>query len=642
MDVNIDGRVIRLDERQVIGVGGEGTVFLADVGGQRLAVKVYHTPTRQREEKLQTFLARTWQLPREKIALPLQLVRDVQHSRVIGLTMPYLDSGFEELARLAHKKQRTTHGISTKQVAGIFLDGAKSLADIHTHGLVVGDFNDRNILYRQQSMLWIDVDAWQFAEYACPVGSEDFLAPELYDIDLSLKPVFQPKHDWYAYAVHLFRSLLLAHPYGGTHATVQALTQRAQQRLFILRPAVTYPKLAYSPDLLGDELAEVFERIFAQGWRGIFPIAVLQRYADTLVPCSACMLDYPHTRRTCPVCQTRMVVTMQQKLSSATGVSMTELLHTEGKIVFAKVQGDTLSVLTYEDGKAVLYTIPLAAATSRQAGKTSIYTLQDRKELFQEIAGARYDLLDTTLLVNAPGTTRLLCVNVAGEGPVAVCETVIGVFAQSRQAVFQASDRYVFAILNNRLMYSVVEHGILLSRPLRTVMEQQTWFAAAPTTYDGKLSVFGFFSVLRQQMYWLIHGHTHYDVPLTELDTEEALLDMVAYFAQQSVLIRRHTQERGVDYLHTEIVNYAGMVVYASSKMRRADHPYPSLHGLVYAHGILLHPSDKGIVQENVEEGTFKTFSATQNSVQEGDALELYHSGLLIISEHQVRYLELH
>ena len=172
-------------------------------------------------------------------------------------------------------------------------------------------------------------------------------------------------------------------------------------------------------------------------------------------------------------------------------------------------------------------------------------------------------------------------------------------------------------------------------------MEKQTWFTVAKSSGDGKPTVFGFFQVFRQQMYWLLRGHAVYDVHLAPLDAEESLIDRGVYFSNQGALIRRHTQERGVDYLRTEMINSAGKVIYTSAKIKRGDHPHPNLQGLAYATGILLHPTDNGIVQEKVEHGTFKTFSATRDFVQEGDTLELYESGLLAIGENQVRYLVL-
>jgi hypothetical protein len=628
MDVTIDGKLLRLRQQHVIGAGGEGTVFLATVAGQQLAVKIYHNPTIQRQEKLRSLLSRQWSVPRSRVAFPLRAAYDTRRGSVTGFSMPYMGSGFEELARLANKKHRASFLISTRDVVSIFLDGAASLATIHQSGLVVGDFSDQNVLYKDAAMLWIDVDAWQFSSYPCPVGTEDFLAPELYGIDLSQKPVFQIEHDWYSFAVHLFRSLLLAHPYGGTHKTVPLLTQRAWQKIFVLDPSVIYPKIAHSPDLLSDELLDVFERIFARGWRGQFPIEALHRYYDSLVECSSCKMYYPRNRLTCSLCNAKTIMIVQPPLVSVTGVSITELMRTNGKIVFAKVQGQAIYVVAYEDGSAVLYNCVPGVAPRRA-------------ELFKEIPGARYDLLGDTLIVNLPQTTQLLFIDVSGSKPRALFQAETALFAGNRRAMLRASNTHVFYILNNALMFAAIEDGTLKGRPLRTVMEKQTWFTVAPDTGDGKPTVFGFFQVFRQQMYWLIRGHAVYDVALPPLNAEESLLDIAVRFSTSDALIRRHTQEQGTDYLRTEMIDNAGNIVYSSPRIRRADHPCPGIHGQAYAAGVLLHASDNGIVQEKIEQGTFKTFTATAGIVQEGDMLIKYQSGLIVVGEDRASYLVL-
>lgn len=626
MDVEIDGKRLWLDQRQVVGTGGEGTVFLVPFDGQQVAVKIYHAPTSQRQEKLQAFLTRQWKLPLNKIALPLQIVHNTPRGEIIGFTMPYMGAGFEEIARLANKKHRTAFLISTKDVVSIFLNGAETLAAIHQNGLVIGDFSDQNVLYKDGMMLWIDVDAWQFSHYPCPVGTEDFLAPELYGVDLSLKPAFKSEHDWYAFAVHLFRSLLLAHPYGGTHKRIPVLTQRAQQKIFVLNPAVIYPKIAYAPDLLSDDLLDMFDRIFAKGWRGKFPVDVLNRYYDSLVECSSCKMYYTRSRQMCPLCNAKTLVIISPPVVSATGVQVTELLRTKGKIVFCKVQGQTVYVVAYEDGNAILY--------SKKWGVPP-----RRMELFKEIPGARYDVVGDALVINLPQTTQLLFVDISGEKPKALFQGETALFAGTRRAVFRTSQTHIFYILNNALMFATVEDGALSGRALRTVMEKQTWFTAASETDDGKPTVFGYFQVFRQQMYWLIRDLALYDVILSPLNPQETMLDLSVHFSSQGALIRRQTQEQGIDYLRTEMIDNSGKVVYASPRIKRVDHPCPALHGQAYSTGVLLHATDQGIVQEKVEQGVFRTFSATVDLVQEGDTLERYQAGLLVVGEDRVNYL---
>lgn len=625
MNVEIDGRCFRLEQQHLIGSGGEGMVFLALLAGRKLAVKIYHHPTPQRQEKLLAFLGQRWRLPLAKIALPLQVVREPGGGAVIGLTMPFMEADCEEVARLANKKHRTSLQISTRQVAQIFLDGAETLHAIHRSGLVVGDLNDHNILYRRETMLWLDVDAWQFAAFPCPVATEDFLAPDLYNLDLSARPVFKPEHDWYAYAVHLFRSLLLAHPYGGTHTTVPLLTQRAQQRIFALDQSVTYPKIAYTPLLLSDELLSSFDSIFAGGKRGPFPVDHLRRYHDELRDCLSCHAQYPASRGTCPLCKKTVAAPAAQSLQplvSASGVHVAELLRTGGKLVLARVQGGTLYAIAHEQEQVVLYTIQPGSKPARRA-------------LVQAQPGTRYDLLGHMLICNPFGGTELICIDtISGKE---LCRGETAIYAASRQAMFQASGSHLYSIVNNALMYNEITHGEIMGRPLRAVMERQTWFSAAHSV--DQPGVFGLFQVFRQYLYWVMHGHAVYDVALEPLHDDEAQLDIAAYFAGPSILVRRHTQQRGIDYLRTELLDLRGHVVHRSPRQKRAALPTPHLHGLAYAPGTLLHATDQGIVQEKVEQGSYKTFAATRSHVQEGDILEPYQAGLLVIGEQHIAHL---
>lgn len=625
MDVEIKHQILRLESSQVIGSGGEGTIFLANVAGQAVAIKIYHTPIPWRQAKLRAFLAKTWQIAPDRIALPLYEVHEPGQNELIGFSMPYLGTGSTELAALANKKQRASLSVSTREIAELFLDGARTLADLHRQGLVAGDLSDQNILYNTGKMLWIDVDAWQFASYPCPVGTEDFLAPELYDQDLSLKPLFTPEHDWYSFTVHLFRSLLLAHPYGGSHPTLPTLMQRARQRVFVFDAAVTYPRVAYPPSLLDEGLREIFTRIFAQGWRGPFPIEVLQRYRDSLITCPTCQASYPRKSAPCPFCQARVLSVAPQEQTS---ILVTEMLRTPGKFVFSTVQRETIYALAYEHQSAILY--------SKRQGEPA-----RRLPLFEALPGATYALSQHILIVNPAGTQQLLLLDISGEQTRPLTQLETEFFAGTQQAMFHTSQEHILMIQNRALIDGSYVDDEWQGRPLRSVMEKQTWFTAANQTRDARPAIFGYFQVLSQQMYWLISGRAVYDVALPALDETEALQDLAVYFSANDLLVRRQTRQRGIDYLRTEILDYQGQILFTAPRLKRTAHPHPHLHGMAYQAGTLLHATDVGIVQEKVEHGTYKTFAATAPYVHEGDTLELYGFGLLVIGEDRVVYLVL-
>lgn len=629
MNVVIDGRSVRLDQRNVIGAGGEGTVFRAKVGTEELAVKVYHQPNVNRGKKLEAFLAGNWHLPLGKVARPLHLVYDVQGKQIVGLTMPFLGSGFEELTSLANKKYRASFRINTQMVAKIFVDGGDSVKTIHNNGFCIGDFNDLNALFCSAEMLFIDVDAWQFGSYPCPVGTEQFLAPELYGVDLSLKPMFKPEYDWYSYAVLLFRSLLCVHPYGGTHKQVRTLTDRATKHITVFGNGVTYPTIAIAPDMLNDDLSHVFEGIFSQGKRGAFPMDVLRHYLEQLTECKSCGAFYPASRKLCPICSAKTLIVITKPTTVTKDVTVTEFFRTSGVVVFHKLVGTTIVAIAYENGKAVLYTKRESAAVVR-------------KELFNEIAGARYEVLGNALIINLPGQTELLLIDISGDQPKAITRTETSMYAGNRRAMFRTSSRYLFRTIGGNVLYGEMKSGQLIERSVRRVMADQTWFAVKHDTPD-KPTVCGFFQVFGKQMFWLVWEGLSYDaLPVSELEVGESLIDILVRFSSQGVLIRRLTQYQGVTYIRTDMTDTHGNVTMSAPRVRQEDHVAPHLHGQAYSTGKLLHSTDEGIVLEDVTNNSVKTYSSTKGEVQEGDVLYAYQGGMLVVKDSSVIHIVLH
>lgn len=629
MEVVVSGKRLRLDPNDLLGAGGEGSVYKTSVNGDVVALKVYHQPTTKRGEKLQAMINSGWQLPLNKIGVPQDVVFDASGKKIIGLYTSFL-SGFEELVSLSNKKYRASYKVNTQQVAKIFLDGADTLKQVHANGLCVGDFNDMNGLFRGYEMLFIDVDAWQFGIYPCPVGSEQFLAPELYGIDLSLKPVFKPDHDWYSYAVMLFKSLLLVHPYGGIHKGYKQLTGRAKNRVTVFDPGVKYPQIAIAPDLLDDSLSQVFHEYFANGKRGVFPVNTLEAYLHSLVECQKCGTWYPHTRQQCPVCTEKTVVVITAPVTVTKGATIADFIRTNGTVIYSRLVGTKLYLIVNENGMTVLY------SKSARGPLT-------RKELFGEIAGAKYELLgEDVLVVGQPNTTELLLVDISGEKIKPLTKKETAIFAGNRRAMFRTSDVALFRIIGGNLMYGSFNNEQYVERALRTVMSNQTWFTMKHESDGNKPTGFGFFQIMNQQMYWLLWEGRQYDnLPLSEMEAGETLIDISVKFSSQGAMIRRHTQFQGVDYLRTNMVSSDGKVVYSSARIRKEDHPANSLHGQAYSTSRLLHATDEGVMQEKIETGETKTFETTKGHVVEGDTLYAFEGGLLVVKDDRAIHIVL-
>lgn len=605
--VKISGKTVRLRNRDVIGVGGEATVFKH--GGQ--AVKVYLQPDAARARKLQAMVPRARTLPPGVVA-PQQLVTD--GGQIVGFTMPLLDATYTELRQLSVKKYRAKAGLTSRDIVRLFLNMWRTLDCIHRAGMVVGDLNDLNVMFRGDEVAFIDADSFQFDNHPCRVGSEAYIDPALYGKDLTQAAFFQPEHDWYAFAVLLFKSLLLTHPYGGVHPSVKLMTHRAQQRISVFDSSVTYPRIAHAPDLLTDDLAHTFAEWFTDGRRGVFPENVLRDYTATVKNCPHCGATYPVNRAHCPMCAAAVPVTVPAQVSVKT------LLHTGGDIIAWRLAGDELRALSHEGGKVVLYTVDR-------------YQQTRRTELFNAMPDAQYRFLDDMLVVSpARDSDTLMIVDVSGDTPAPVQQTTTAPFSGT-QPVFDTSARHLYRLAGGYLMRGRVEYGQLVEQSVMAISEGQTWFTAA---LDDE-RVFGYFRTFNEYQHWLLLDKAHVEADVSALEPGEFLTDIDVVFAKESVLVVRQTQLNGVERVRLDEIDTKGRQLHAEIIPRAAD--FGAVRGHAYMGHTLLRATDAGIVQSRLDTGAEKTFAQTEPVVQRGDALMPYRKGLLAVLDRRAVYV---
>lgn len=619
MQVLVDGIPVNLDKRNVLGSGGEGTVYKAKVKNQTVALKVYEKPSKARAEKLLAFDT----LPRkftDRIISP-EILAYGQSGMVVGFTMPLISGAFTEIAGFSNKKFRTSFRISPKDVAKVFLDGIPTLTNIHSQGFVVGDLNDLNVLTQAEKMLWWDVDSWQFGKFPCPVATETYIDPMLYGVDLSVKPVFVPGNDWYSYAVMLFKSLLMVHPYGGTHKTFLGLPERAVRKITVLDFGVTYPVIGISPDILTDDMHNIFESYFKKGSRSIFPESKLREYVDSLRQCTKCGSHFPSTRGTCPVCSAKMVILIQKPVLSSKDMEVVEIIRVDGQILYLKIFGDEVRVLADIKGKINLVT---------KKSNLPAYS----KELFSAIQGAKFEMDSENLYVNKPGEEDVLVYRIKDNKLLGKIST--RTFTPTRKSVFRANANSLYRIDGAELKCGKIDGNGMEEVVLRRVMEDQTWFWVDQNSFEPY--VFGLFQVVRQQVYWMIKDGSFYDVNIPTLETGEILKEVSAKFSSQGVFLLRTTQKNGKDYIRQEMVDSSGRVTYSNTTPVSA-HPNPEVHGQAYATGIVLHPTDRGVMQEKITSGETKIFPATRGYVDGGDTL--FRFGNSILAQKQDRVIQI-
>jgi len=615
--VYINGTKIKPTQRDFLGSGGEGSVFKIKLNGKKSALKIYTTPDIFRSDKLKAYekLSPSFN---DRVIAPELLALD-SRGLAVGFTMPLVTGSFEEVAFLANKKYRNDFGITTKDVVETFLDGLPTLELlIHRQGFVVGDLNDLNELINKKRMIWIDVDSWQFGKFACQVATENFLDPRLYGVDLSKKAAFTPGNDWYSFAVMLFRSLLLVHPFGGTHKDFNRVVTRAMNKIPVYDPEVIYPKIAFSPDILTDDLHNIFDQYFTKGFRKPFPEVPLREYLTDLRACTSCGGYFPTSRGSCPICSAKAMVIIQKPVKSTKNITVTEVIRTNGQILFARVVEDEIRVLANENGKIVYY-----------VKRESLPVLT--KQMFDFVPGMRFEMTSDNLLVNKPNSSSVYVYDLATTNLLGKVTT--DTFIPTRKAIFRASNDHFYRIDGSDLNIGKLVDGRFEEKVLRQVVQNQTWFWA--NSHSDEPFVFGLFQVIRQQVYWMIKDGLYFDVNLPPLETNEVLLDISVKFSSQGVYVLRKTQNGGINFLRQELVNNKGNVI-SSNKLEESNHPYPKTHGQVYSTGIVLHPTDAGVIQEEVKSGKTKAFPDTDKFVDSSNALVRFGSSLLSIKSDRI------
>ncbi len=626
---------VQLKQRDVIGSGGEAVVFRVKAGSDWVALKVYHAPSRDRAAKLDALIGIGGQLPPAVIG-PQMLAKNAANGHTVGFTMRLLDATYTEVRSLANRSYRAANGITGRYVAELFTGAHTTLKQMHRSGLVVGDLNDLNLMFSGLEMIFVDVDSFQFGGFPCPVATESFLAPELYGVDLSQRPVFEPEHDWYAFAVQLFKALLMAHPYGGVHPTLPTLTARATARVSVLDSAVQYPRIALKPEVLTDDLLHVFHQWFTQGRRGEFPLAPLSAYRTALMTCPNCGAEYPTNRLACPMCTTLSPVPMMGQ-----DVARAEtLLQTGGKIIHWQVDGSNIAMIAVEGRVAVLY---------RYVGGRALPPLT----LFNRIQGGRYALFGSgfsLLAVSpAPDSDELLVLEVGGAAPVGLLKTATDsfglsgpIFAGGRTGLYRLAAGYL--VRGERLGDELAE------RRLMATAENQTWFSAAP---DGD-RVIGYFRTLNVETFFIYANSEQYEIALPLLEVGGRMLNIAVKWGAQSALIIRETVNTvggGSEELRLTEVDLRGQIIAEQrlanggntrQPMANAQSNAP-LHAadFAYARDMVFYATDAGVERLTISTGVRKVFPQVEQFTRRGDALHLFEDGLLLIREDRVMRLRL-
>lgn len=595
MDVYIQGKRITLNPKKVIGEGGEAKIYFH---GNR-AIKIYHAGfmTKRRESKLKAFPQNT----PTKLISPVELATDIKGS-VVGFSMEMV-AGAESFIMLSNKNFRAN--FSSEKVLKILLDALETLKNVHAAAMVVGDLNDLNLLFKQEDAFFIDADSMQFGQFPCEVATEQFLDPRLYGVDFSGTPVFTAESDYYAFAVMLFKSLLLINPYGGVHKKYPTFLRRAENRISVFDAEVKYPKTAVPFKVLPDELLDYFQKVFEKDLRGEFPKKLLADLRWT--KCAVC--GEMHARAVCPFCAQRAPAATKQVAIVNRKCIATIIFETRGRIITAKMENGKLKFVYEEDG-----------IVRRENGEILMANNPDNFTLFS-IMGSK------TLIGKRSKIVVVEKEKVVGQ----VATGMLG-----NLPVFATNEADFFRLQGDMLIRGE-------DKIIGNILENQTWIKAGP-----KFGL-GFYRVGQKTVYFIFDAlasgiNDTVDLPNPPAGGAGQLIDAECIFSESHALFLTSTMESGKVVNAMYLIDAKGGLVAGVREEAENSTILAQIHNKVLSGSRIITATDEGLMLLEAAQGTIremKLFSDTEPFVDESLRVFLAPEGLYAVSGKDVKLLKL-
>lgn len=307
-----------------IGRGGEGSVFEVQANSDQVA-KLYHKVLSQEKQSKLTYMASTAD---DKllsyVAWPLTTLHERRGGPVLGFLMPKV-TGKDPIHQVyspAHRRQERPKA-AWDYLLYVARNTAAAFEALHTHGHVLGDVNQGNVLVGNDSkVVLIDSDSFQINAngtiHFCEVGVAHFTPPELQGVSSFRGMTRTANHDNFGLALLIFHLLFGGrHPFSGVplrKGVGESLEGDIKAFRFAYARDAQARGIAAPPNSIGlsivpDSMAAMFEAAFTErGVSGHRPSAnqwklALDSLRGGLRKCNqSTMHVYPDHLSTCPWC----------------------------------------------------------------------------------------------------------------------------------------------------------------------------------------------------------------------------------------------------------------------------------------------------------------------------------------------------
>ncbi|AXT84669.1 hypothetical protein C6I20_05330 [Aeromicrobium sp. A1-2] len=185
--------------------GKEGSVYEVD-GEPHLVAKIFKKGklTTHRKQKVELMVQHKVWLP--GICFPESTVS--YEGEFVGFTMRRAQGAnvLNDTIFIPQELDRLYPDWTRRDLVDVCLSFLKRVKALHDLNILIGDINPNNVMLGKQKDAWIiDIDSVQVEGYPCPVGWDEFTAPEILGGVQGLRSI---EHEYFAIAVLLFMIMM--------------------------------------------------------------------------------------------------------------------------------------------------------------------------------------------------------------------------------------------------------------------------------------------------------------------------------------------------------------------------------------------------------------------------------------------------
>lgn len=290
--------------------GGEGRIYVM----KNDIIKIFDkqaVDTNLKGKKIVALMRLGLALPKNhRFALPYKLVvefdKKLNKVEPIGFRMKKIEG--KEFAILNGKKACKDYGVSLKKILEMLLVIKYDLHVLHKFGIIVGDLNERNILFETNKNLTphiIDCDSWSIKvdgnHYPCQVIMPSYQDP-LMKFE-NKKAIFTRETDNFSFMLMAFKMLTRMSPFAGTHPAYPNLTPEERIKIgahIIGVKGAGLPKNIRNFNIISTDLLKLFKSFF-EGKTRYFSNEFEEFYGN-LKQCNKCGEQFWRGRGDCPCC----------------------------------------------------------------------------------------------------------------------------------------------------------------------------------------------------------------------------------------------------------------------------------------------------------------------------------------------------